>query len=241
MIEKLDDDRLQELSEEINLKYLRSKGQNPLDILCSDIEGILSDVFQKKIVYEIFAEKDPGRDGFTSNGTTPLRIKRNGKIKDQVFPADTIVLDSYLKRSENSIAKRFVLAHELGHIIYEIVSPGQAQSSFHSEFDVEMDYTPDQLHSIFNLEEIQATRIGCAVIMPHFLLVNTLHRVMNAEKFPVFGIFQTMPADSKKLQMMADDLGVSAKMLRKELDCQKLIEHRPISEYMQLFGKGGEC
>ena len=238
MIERLDDERLQELSQEINLNYLRSKGQDPLDTLCIDIEGVLTDVFHKKILYEHFGEKDPGRDGFTSNGITPLRVKRRGSIKEEVFSADSIVLDYYLKRIENSIARRYVLAHEFGHIIYGIIVPGQTASSFHSEFDSEMNYTPDQLKSIMSFSEIEATRIGCAMLMPHFLLVNTLHRVMNAEKFPFFGEYQTMPADSGKLQTMANDLGVTPIMLRKELERQKLIERRPITEYLNLFGKG---
>ena len=241
MIERLDDERLQELSQEINLNYLHSKGQDPLDTLCIDIEGVLTEVFHKKILYENFGEKDPGRDGFTSNGITPLRVKRRGSIKEVVFPADSIVLDNYLKRNENSIAKRYVLAHELGHIIYGIVVPGKMVSSFHSEFDSEMKYTPDQLKSMMSFSEIEATRIGCAMLMPHFLLVNTLHRIMEADRFPFFGECQMMPADSKKFQMMADDLGVTTIMLRKELERQKLIDHRPVTEYLTLFGKGGQA
>lgn len=241
MIERLDDERLQELAQEINLCYLQKKGQDPSDILCVDVEGVLQDIFNKRILYENIWEEDPGRDGFTSNGVTPLKVKRNGKLQDVVFPSDTIVLDNYLKRSENSIQRRFILAHELGHTVYEIVVPGQPVSAFHSEFDSTVDYTPEQLHSMMNYTELEATRIGCAFLMPHFLLVNTLHRIIGADIFPVYGEVQTMPQDSMKLQIMANDLGVTVRMLRRELERQKLIIRKPIMLYLKLFNKGGDA
>ena len=241
MIEILDDERLQELAQEVNLSYLQRKGQDPLDTLCVDVEGILHDMFNKRVLFENIWENDPGRNGFTSNGVAPLKVRRNGVLQNIVFPADTVVLDNYLKRSENSIQKRYILAHELGHIVYSIVVPGQTASGFYSEFDSSVNYTPEQLHSMMSYVELEATRIGCAFLMPHFLLVNTLHRIVGAEKFPFYGEVQTMPQDSMKLQTMANDLGVTVRMLRKELERQKLLDRRPIQEYLRLFGKGGNA
>ena len=50
--------------------------------------------------YEKFAESDPDKIGFTSDGKSALTVFRNGKKQRIVFPKETIVLDSFLQYPE---------------------------------------------------------------------------------------------------------------------------------------------
>ena len=124
MIEKIDDNRINELTEAIVLGYLKMNNQNPKKILCVDLDGIAKEYFGFDVLYESIAEDDPDIVAFSANGIKPLRIKRNGIIEDVVFSEKTIVLDTYFRQPQNSIQRRLTLSHELGHKIYEKIAPG---------------------------------------------------------------------------------------------------------------------
>ena len=57
----------------------------------------LAKSFGLTVRYDSFAEADATKDGFLSNGIDPLKVWRNGKRTDKVFPDGTIVIDRYLK------------------------------------------------------------------------------------------------------------------------------------------------
>lgn len=46
---------------------------------CFDIEGFITDFLKLPILYEAFAEDDPSKIGFLSDGITPLIVYRAGK------------------------------------------------------------------------------------------------------------------------------------------------------------------
>ena len=95
---------LSEIAEGIVLDYL---GEKAADVKCIDIEGLLTDYFKLKIVYENFAEDDPNKDGYIADGVKSIRIWRNGVKKDVVFPKGTVVFDTYLLQTGMSSHKRF--------------------------------------------------------------------------------------------------------------------------------------
>ena len=148
MIEKIDDNRINELTEAIVLGYLKMNNQNPRKILCVDLDGIAKEYFGFDVLYESIAEDDPDIVAFSANGIKPLRIKRNGSIEDVVFSEKTIVLDTYFRQPQNSIQRRLTLSHELGHKIYEKIAPGHDIGNYKKIFDAERDYTIEELTSI---------------------------------------------------------------------------------------------
>lgn len=242
MIEKIDDNRINELTEAIVLGYLKMNNQNPRKILCVDLDGIAKEYFGFDVLYESIAEDDPDIVAFSANGIKPLRIKRNGSIEDVVFSEKTIVLDTYFKQPQNSIQRRLTLSHELGHKIYEKIAPGHDVGNYKKIFDAERDYTIEELKEQLKVTESQATQVGCALQMPYFLLHNTLRRVMRKDRFTVYGDHQILPDDSPKFKRMADDMGVSCNMLFIQLRKHRLIDYNPIEKYMKLVGlEGVQC
>ena len=89
------------------------------------------------------------------------------------------------------------------------------------------------------ITESQSTKVGCGLVMPVFLVLSTLRRVMNADCFPVYGNYQMLPKDSMKFKRMADDMGVSENMLMIRLRRLKLLDYRPIEEYLEIIGLRG--
>ena len=239
MIEKIDDRRINELTEAIVLEYLKRTKQNPKKMICVDLDGIAKDYFGFDIRFENIAEDDPDIVAFSANGIKPLRVKINNEIADIVFHKNTIVLDNYYKQPHNSIQRRLTLSHELGHKIYERIAPGHDQGNYKKIFDSERNYSFDQLKEQLKVTEVQATQVGCALLMPHFLLYNTLMRVTKKKTFTVYGDHQMSPEASLKLKQMADDIGVSVNMLFIQFKKHNLIDFRAIREYIELVGLEG--
>ncbi len=239
MQEIIEEQRVNELTESIVLQYLKKKNQSPDTVICVDIEGLASEYFKQKLIYEVFAEDDPGRDAFSANGIRPLKVRRNGKAEEVVFPKGTIVLDKYYQNQFNITSRRYNIAHELGHRIYEKIAPGHDAGNYHTIFDSEQQYTLDELKEQMSIPEGQATRVGCGLLMPPFLVANTLYRVTGKDRFPVYGDHQMLPADSVKFKGMADDLGVTCNMLMIRLRRLKLLDYRSMDEYLSIVGLEG--
>ena len=236
MIEKLEDNRLNELSETIILDYLKFKNMNPDTVVCIDIEGLAKEYFGFEIKYETICEDDRGKVAFSGNGIRPVKICKNGKVQEIVYPTNTIVLDKYFKRVEHYTSRRFNIGHEVAHKILSKVAPGHDRGNYHTIFDKERDYSIDELRSsIMNISENQANQMSAALQMPMFLLKNTMRRICKKDKFTVYGDHQMLPKDSANLKKMADDMGVSPTTLLIRLRGCKLIEHRDIDEYMKII------
>lgn len=114
---------------------------------CVDIEAFVTEYLGIPIVYETFAEPDPGRIGFLSDGIRPLWVVRGNEKKQVLFPKNTVVLEKYLQTQTEIGRKRFTIAHEGAHFVLSKHIPAQtdAYAAFHSEFDTEMVYFPEML------------------------------------------------------------------------------------------------
>lgn len=235
MVEKIDTNRMNELSEYIVLDYLNKQGVSPDDIICVDIEGMARDYFGLNVLFETIAEDDPGKTAFCSNGVTALTVIRKGKKQRIVFPNNTVVLDRYYLRQDNYATRRFVLGHEISHKILGRVAPEHNNGNYNSIFDSERIYDFDELREIYHICETQANQMSAALLMPVFLLRKTLRRVMKANRFPVYGDYQMLPHDSQRLKQMADDLGVSTNTLFIRLRNCKMIYQKDIREYAKLI------
>ena len=150
---------------------------------CFDIEGFITDFLKLQILYEAFAEDDPSKIGFLSDGITPLIVYRAGKKTPIVFPKDTIVIESFLQRSDESGRRRFTLAHEAAHFILNRHVPMQT-ACFHNEYDHEFHYSGEELAKMFSLNETLTNRLGAAVLMPPFLVGRALRENIFASSSP---------------------------------------------------------
>lgn len=83
----------------------------------TDIDDFVSRELGYKVTYESFADSDSDALGFTSDGSTAIYVNRDGERQLVLFPAKRIILDKVLLRKEYEHKRRFVLAHEAGHII----------------------------------------------------------------------------------------------------------------------------
>ena len=198
---------------------------------CFDIEGFITDYLGLTIVYENFAEKDTSKIGFSANGIDPLLVRRKGKIISVVFPKDTIVIDQYLLRPEESSRRRFTLAHEAAHKIMERHVP-MPHACFHSDYDSEADYSEEDLRRIFSLNETFTNRLGAAIIMPGFLVAKALKNYNHAQKLKCYDGMVLAPENKMIAQKMADSLGVSYSALLNRLKELSLLEVHPLSEYI---------
>ena len=198
---------------------------------CFDIEGFITDYLGLASVYESFAEKDSSKIGFLSNGIDPLLVYRNGTATPIVFPKDTIVVERYLLKPEESSRKRFTLAHEAAHKVMERHVPMQ-NACFHSEYDAEANYSEEDFRRIFSLNENLTNRLGAAIIMPGFLVAKALRYYNNSQKLRCYQGMVLAPDDKVSAQKMADSLGVSYSAFLNRLKELSLLDMRPLSEYI---------
>ena len=240
MQERIEEERMSELTEGIILNYLVRKKLSKDSIVCVDIEGLAREYFKQTIIFENIAEDDPGKDGFSGNGIKPIKLRRNGRIEEVVIPKDTIVLDRYLLNHVYSNRRRLVIAHELGHRIYDKIAPGHDAGNYHTIFDCERLYSYDELHDQMSVPENQATSVGCDLLMPPFLVRNTVRRVTGNETVPVYGLNQILPDDSINIKKIADDLGVTYNMLMIRLRQLKLFDYHSFREYFAIVGLEGK-
>lgn len=199
---------------------------------CFDIEGFITEYLGLSIEYESFAEADGSKIGFLANGIDPLLVYRNSKPTPVVFPKNTIVIERFLLRTEESGRRRFTLAHEAAHMILEKHIPTQA-ACFHSDFDCEARYSREDIRRILSMNEVLTNRLGAAILMPLFLVEKALRKYNDSHPLVVYdgGVF----AERDKLcaQRMADQLGVSFTAFINRLRELRLLDCRPIEEYIE--------
>ncbi len=210
------------------------KSKHYTNVMCVDIEAFAQEYLGLSIVYESFAEPDPGRIGFLSDGKRPLSVLRNGEVQEVVFPERTAVIEKCLLNPKESARKRFSIAHEGAHDVLGRHIPLQTNpiAAFHNEFDTEMTYTQDMLKEMLSINECLANRAAACFLMPRFLVRRVLKRQNNAQKVIMYdnGI---LSQDQKLLmQKMADSLGVSFSAFQTRLHELDMFERRPIDEYL---------
>ncbi len=164
---------IDELGEEIVRQFI--DGYTP-DAECVNIELFVTDYLKLPLVYESFAEEETDRLGFTSNGKRKLKVMREGKQVELVFPTHTIVVDSYLKKQSEDGKRRFTIAHEAAHNIFDRDNGGRCEAHFYSGFDSEKEYSVEALRERMNMCEWQANSMAAAILMPRFLVEQALQK-----------------------------------------------------------------
>lgn len=155
-------DELEELGETIVRAYINKTRR--YNALCVDIEGLVTDYLGLTVVYETIAEDDPNKIAFLPNGKRPLRVIRDGKRVQVVFPKNTAVLDKVLLHENESSRRRFTLGHEGAHSIIAKQNPMQDVGCFHNEFDPERHYTFEEQKELLSFSEAQADRLSVCIL-----------------------------------------------------------------------------
>ena len=235
-------DEIENLCEAMIKDFFKSKHYT--NVRCVDIEAFVREYLGVPIVYETFAEPNPGRVGFLSDGKRPLLVRRDGKVEEIVFPPRTAVIEKYLLNPKESARKRFTIAHEGAHDVMNRHIPLQVSpmAAFHSEYDPEMTYSGDMLKEMLSVNEWFTNRAAACFLMPGFLVARILKRYNDQKKVVIYdnGI---LSQDQKLLiQKIADTFGVSYTAFYHRLGELDLFERRPIEEYLHSgLRYGGEA
>ncbi len=219
-----------ELCDGLIQQYVGNGAQVPTSI---NIDGFIRDFLRCTVVYESFAEEDRDRIGFTSDGKRPLRILKNGKVKEIVYPRNTIVLDKYLLYPNEDNHRRFVLSHEVGHILAGRINPDSPACFHHFNDRERTKYTLDDMKERYSMNEWQANIIGAALLMPRFVMINTLKRFNGGRRLPVYGENIFHPREKVILCKMANALQVSYTALVIRLRDLGMLNRHNLSEYIQ--------
>ena len=161
-------DEIDEIGEGLIRKY---QYQSFIQGTPTDIEDFITSNLGYRIVYDRIAEGDAGKMAFLADGKTALLLWRNGRRVSIVPPKGLIIVDEYLRQEQNHRKRRFVLAHEAGHILMNRLGNNPVTSAFSREFDTEKQYTVKELAGIFSIAESMATAMGVALLMPRTSVV----------------------------------------------------------------------
>lgn len=228
---------LDEISEGLIKVYTSQKHQ---DIQSVDIDDFIKSFLHLRIEYARFAEEDPSKIGFISDGNTPLLIYLNGRIVPFIFPKDTIVLDEFLLANKENGRRRFTLAHEAAHYILEKMQVSSRAARFHTEYDSQKSYTKDELAKMFASIEWQADVMAASLLMPKFIVEKTVRRCAKSNFIKIYGDNTLAAKDKLLLSKMAKQLEVSHTALFIRLKNLGMFEYHDISEYIsQELNLGG--
>lgn len=186
-----------------------------------DIEKFAQKKLGYNIVYEYFSGKDTEALGFTSDGENAIEVLRNGKIVSVVYPAKNIIIEKFLLDSDKDAARRFTIAHEVGHVIANKLYDDPICGYHHSDDDIpDMDFA--KIKQCLSYRETRANKIAAALLMPDFLIAAHLKKEGYKHKIKLYGSELFSKEDQQKLQNMAYRMRVSLAALRfrlKDLDC----------------------
>ena len=219
-----------ELCDGLIQQYVGNDSQVPTAI---NIDGFVRDFLRCTVIYESFAEEDNDRIGFSSDGNRPLRVFKNGKVKEIVYPRNTIVLDKYLLNPNEDNHRRFVLSHEAGHILAGRINPDSPACFHHFEDREHTVYSIEDMRERYSINEWQANTIGTALLMPCFVMINTLKQFNGGRRLPVYGENIFHPREKAILNKMANALQVSYTALVIRLRALGMLKRHNVSEYIQ--------
>lgn len=202
---------------------------------CIDIVGV-AEYLGLNVVYEHFAEDEPDKIGFLSDGKTPLKVRRNGKVVSFPFPLGTIVLDTVLRADAESGRRRFTIAHEIAHYV---ICKHNPVPQFHQIYDTTRNYTAEEMKRHLNVEEMQADRLAAVILMPEATVKKALLDFHRGYPVAVYGQNIINGDDRKTIHRMAGCLGVSFTALFIRLKELGLLDYRPVTEYVDTTLRGG--
>lgn len=206
----------------------------------TNIEGFITEHLNYRTVYDRIADSDAGRMAFLSDGKTPLWVWRNGR-RTQIIPQpNTIVIDEFLLQENAKTRRRFILAHEAGHIIMDMLCNVPVTAAFNNEFDSEQNYSIQDLACMFNINESKATSMGVALLMPRTSVINRAKQLITTKRIPLYGNSVLCDKDRIVISKLAEHFQVSYKSMFYRLRDLKMFEPRDIDEYLaQNLGKLG--
>lgn len=184
-----------------------------------------------QVHYERIAEDDRDKIGFVSNGSYPLCVMRQNQKVGIVFPKETIILDTFLQRPTENCRRRFVLAHEISHVLINRADPLHNPTCFDREYDQERCYSLQEFQERLNLGECQANSMAAMLLMPKPLVENALRRHMHRSRIPIYGDCVLLPSTKPAIHAIADELGVSFSSLLIQLKKYNLVDRRDMQEY----------
>ena len=156
---------VERVSAEVLVAYFRKMGLDSTIPDYVDIDEFVTKYLKCNVVIEdIYQSSDCL--GYLSYGINPLRVYRNGKVCDVVFPANTIVLDRYLYNPELETKRRFTLAHEAGHFITNRINERPLAEACYHENDGVQIRTKKDLANRFSLDEYFANRFASCLLIP---------------------------------------------------------------------------
>ena len=220
---------IEEVGESLMKKYIGKKTPPPK---CIDIEGFITDYLHLPIVYATIAENDEDKIGFISDGIYPLQIIQNGQTEKILYSKGTIVIDRFLLQPDRSGQRRFTLAHEAAHVIFERMSPTAAGPCFNRLYDKEKRYSFRELREHLDICEAQTDRLASVLLMPGFLVIQAVEEERQGKKIPLYGSTVLKSRDKLSVQNMEDRMGVTFTALLIRLRELRFIEYRSITEYL---------
>lgn len=177
-----------------------------------DIEDFVTHYLACKIIYESISEDAVDRNdvdcmGFISDGIQPLPVIRDGETVKIIFPKDTIVLDKYLKDPKQANHRRFVIAHEAGHVIKNRMF-GKAAAEYNHAGGVVLSSVSD-LNKRYSIKEVEANTFAACLLMPEGMVAMLMHKYYDGENIIKYSNDILDGEDIKKISFMAKILGVS--------------------------------
>ena len=203
----------------------------------TDIEGFITDHLNYRLVYDRLATKDAGKLAFLADGKETLMVWRDGKRVEVLPPEGMIIVDEFLCQEKNKTRKRFVLAHEAGHIIMDLLNNRPITAAYNNEFDNEQDYSIKDLSVLFDIRESRATSMGVALLMPKSLVINRVAAMIGASKrIPLYGSSVLSDGDRILISKLAEHFQVSYKSMFYRLRDLKLFAPKEIDDYLGTIG-----
>lgn len=222
---------IEELSDGMVKGFSQGTTKDPISV---DIDSFVKDYLCLTVVYENFAEKDVDKVGYTGDGRSTLKVRRNGIIVEIRFPQKTIVLDKFLLTPSEECLRRYVLAHEAGHFLSNSVNPDNPACFYHSQQSIDENqiYTFRELKERFSIDELNANSFAKALLMPRFIMKNVLRKYNAGRRLPIYGECVFHPREKTILKKMEDTLLVSHSSLVLRLRELDMLKYHSITEYI---------
>lgn len=218
---------LDEIAEELIKKFL-GKDQ---DCICIDIDRFATEYLGLTIEYVSFAEDDLRKTGFLGDGETSILIWLGKRKVKYICPEKIILIDNYLLNESEQNKRRFVVAHEAAHFILNRINKKQI-AAFHNEFDNEVKYSTEQLQSMMSFNELQADRLGAALLMPKFAVKKNISKTINNAPLTLYGKTYIDRADKQKIRLMAEKANVSYTSLLIRMKSLNLFREGNLGDYL---------
>ncbi len=221
---------IEDISEGLIETYSKVKGNSDMEYV--DIVDLAEKILGLKLEFVSFAEEDPNKVGFLSDGKAPILIHMNGKRRLTTFPKKTVLISTSLQEESERGRRRFTIAHEVAHYILNKLNPTIEKACFHTEYSGVKQYTKEELVRLFASTEWQADALAASLLMPKSVMRRALTKFTNKKPIKRYGDATFSQEDKETLRRLANVLGVSVTALLIRLKNLNMIENRPMKDYL---------